>query len=157
MGLPQCKLFVQSVVDFLFTFSQQNHCQLWDWFFDWFVDQVCSDQQPGQVVLSCFLVIIVVSLSQFCLPTFLIIDAQAAKHPWLAFVADLSNNDSLIPDNGNWSVEAVDVAAPAGNSICTDCSHLYPSKGKFCEPSADWQNLGAQSWWQRSNIKTTTI
>jgi hypothetical protein len=53
--------------------------------------------------------------------------------------------------------KAVDVAAPAGNSICTDCSHLYPPKGKFCEPSADWQNLGAQSWWKHSNTKTTTI
>jgi len=43
----------------------------------------------------------------------------------------------LIPDNGNGSVEAVDEAAPAGKLICTDCSHLYPPKDKFCEPSAD--------------------
>jgi hypothetical protein len=67
----------------------------------------------------------------------LIIYAQAQKHPLLAFVADLSNIDSLIPDNGNISVEAVAVAAPAGNWICTDFSHLNPSKIKFCEPSAD--------------------
>jgi hypothetical protein len=50
----------------------------------------------------------------------------------------------LIPDNSMGSVKAVDVAAPAGNSISTDCSHLYPPKGKFCEPSADWQNVGAR-------------
>ena len=45
---------------------------------------------------------------------------------------------------------------PAGNCTCTDYSHLNLPKGKLCEPSADWQNLGAQSWWKRSNIKTTT-
>ena len=69
--------------------------------------------------------------------SFLIIDAQASKHPQLAFAADLSNNDSLIPDNGTVFVEVVAVAAPAGNWICTDCSHLNLPKSKFCESSAD--------------------
>jgi hypothetical protein len=96
-----------------------------------------------------------VSFSLFFLSSFLIIDAQASKHLQLACVADLSNDDSLIPDNGTGSVEAVAVAAPASNWICTDSSHLNLPKVKFCEPSADLQNLGTQSWWQHSNIKTT--
>ena len=76
----------------------------------------------------CFFLCFIFSLSLYCLPSFLTIDSQALKHPWLAFVADLSNNDSLIPDNGTVSVEAVAVAAPAGSWICTDCSHLNPPK-----------------------------
>ena len=79
--------------------------------------------------------LLVLSLSIFCLSSFLIIDAQASKHPQLAFVADLSKDDSLIPNNGTGSVEAV--AAPAGNWICTDYSHLNLPKVKSCEPSAD--------------------
>ena len=81
--------------------------------------------------------LLILSLSLYCLSSLLIIDAQAPKHPLLAFVADLSNNDSLIPDNGTGSVEAVAVAAPAGNWICTDFSHPNLPKSKFCEPSAD--------------------
>jgi len=72
--------------------------------------------------------LLILSLSLYCLLSLLIIDAQASIHPRLAFVADLSNNDSLIPDNGTVSVEAVAVADPAGNWICTDYSHLNPPK-----------------------------
>ncbi len=71
----------------------------------------------------------------YFLSSFLIIDAQASKHRQFAFIADLSNNDSLIPDNctGSGSFEAV--AAAAGNWICKDCGHLNPLNSKFCEPS----------------------
>ena len=123
-------------------------------------DQLCFYQQLLQSIFVPFfsfhlcLLLLILYLSLYCLSSFLIIDSQASMHPWLAFVADLSNNDYLIPDKGTRSVEAVAVAAPAGNWICTDNSHLNPPKGKFCETSADWQNLGSQSWWQRSNIKT---
>jgi hypothetical protein len=80
---------------------------------------------------------LILSLSLYSLQSFLKIDAQALKHPRLAFVGDLSNNDSLAPENGTGFVEAV--AAPAGKWICTDCSHLNLLRSKFCElsPSAD--------------------
>ena len=84
-----------------------------------------------------FVSLLILSLLLYCLSYLLIIDAQTPKHPLLACVSDLSNNDSLIPDNGAGSVEAVAVAAPDGNWIYTDCSQLNPSKVKFCDPSAD--------------------
>ena len=80
----------------------------------------------------CFSLLIL-SLSLYCLPSFLKIDAQALKHPRLAFVGDLSNNDSMAPENGTGCVEAV--AAPVGNWIFTDCSHLNLLKSKFYELS----------------------
>ena len=83
-----------------------------------------------------FFSLLILSLSLYCLPSFLIIDAQAAKH-FNQNLYQICPTDSLIYDNSTGSVKAVDVAAPAGNLICTDCSHLYPLKGKFCEPSAD--------------------
>ena len=84
----------------------------------------------------CFSLLIL-SLLLNWLSSFFIIDAQALKHPQLAFVGDLSNNDSLAPENGTGFVEAV--AAPAGSWICTDCSYINMLKSKFCEPcpSAD--------------------
>ena len=81
-----------------------------------------------------FFSVLILSLSLYRLPSFLKIDAQALKHPRLSFVGDLSNNDSLAPENGTGFVEAV-----AGNWICTDCSHLNMLRSKFYElsPSAD--------------------
>ena len=83
----------------------------------------------------CFSLLIL-SLSLYCLSSFLIIDALAAKHPRLEFGADLSNNDSLIHNNGTGSVEAVAVAVPAGIRICTAAISIC-QKSKFCELNAD--------------------
>ena len=80
---------------------------------------------------------LILSLSLYSLPSFLKIDAQSLKHPRLAFVGDLSNNDYLAPENGTGFFEAE--AAPAGTWICADCSHLKLLRSKLCElsPSAD--------------------
>ena len=123
-SLSQCKLFVQSVVDSLFTFSQQNHCQLWDWFFDWFVDQLCADQQLPifwfsflflTAYIISFTILSAIFLNHRCTgsktPLIRICSRSVQQILWFMIIAlDLSRLLMLLPLLATWSVQTAAIS-----------------------------------------------